>query len=694
MFELTTTYSLWWMLPIVILSALLSAILYYRNNKDEFPVWINVLLFSIRFVVFVILSSFLLSPTLKSWKTEIEKPVVILAVDNSKSMILSGDTVENRKNNINVIERLIDGLGAKYQIDKFTFGEKIQENFKPDFSDKYSDLSQLLINVGQRYQYRNVGALIVMSDGIYNRGSNPIYSASYLRFPIFTIGVGDSSIHADLSINQVLYNKSVFLENTFPIEAKIMTINRKNTKLKVSLFHNSKLVDAQFIKVNSDKQLIRVLFNVKAKTSGLHSYKIVVQPFSGELNVLNNVKNINIDVIGDKKKVLLLYPSPNPDIAALVQIFDKSDEFELEEQMLSNFKKNIKDYNLIIFYQLPNSSISSINIVKKAKKEDIPFLMILGPQTNLKRFNLLGLGIDISAKRNSVFEVTPLINPDFSDFTISKILKEEMVDFPPLYSPFGKYKIANFVHPVIYQQLGTVRTNYPLIAVSEQNAYRQAFIFGEGLWKWRMMDFLNNKHHDEFDRFIMKLVRYVSLTKSYQKFDIQYKRRNSRIEPIEFYAKFLNDNYEKITDADIQLLIFNSNGEKFSFAFSNKDDGYFLNVGQFPQGIYKFVAMTNYHGKSFQYKGSFVVDAIQLEAINLQANFDFLRKISAKGGGDFYTQQQLDKLIRDIINKEDIVNIQKQYIQFKELISFPWIWGILVVLISIEWFLRKQMGSY
>jgi hypothetical protein len=694
MFEITTTYSLWWLLPIVILSAILSALLYFRNSKEDFPKWLKALLFSTRFLTFVLLGSFLLSPMVKSWKTEVEKPVIVLAVDNSSSMIFSGDTSENILNNRKIVENIIDGLGSKYQVDAYIFGSGIKASNKPDFQDNYTDINQCIIDVKQKYQYRNVGVMILISDGIYNRGSNPVYSAYNIPFPIYTLGLGDSSTHADLAISRVLYNRNVFIENTFPIEVSVMAKNRKNTDVKLSLYKGKQLISTSTNKVYSDNQLIKFVFKVKAEEPGLHSYRLVVNSFESELNTINNSKTINVDVIGEKKKVILLFAAPNPDIAALKQVFETRDEFEVEEKFISDFNGNLKDYNLAIFYQFPYANRASFDLIKQAKNNGIPFVISLGTQTNISRFNSLNLGVKIETKNSSVIESTALLNPDFSDFLISKSINEQLSELPPLYVPFGRYSYSNYVHPIAYQRLGSVNTQYPLLAVSEQNGYRNAFIFGEGLWKWRLIDFQNNKQHKAFDEFIMKLIRYVSINKTYRKFDVQYQRRVNQMEPVEFYASFLNDNYEKVQDADIQLIIKNENGEEFPYAFSKSDEDYTLNAGQFPQGVYSFVAKLNYHGKYFERTGSFVVDAVDIEAVNLQANYGVLRVLASETGGDFYTQTNIESLVSDVLNKGDIVDIQRQYLQFKELIRLPWIWFLIIFLMTLEWFLRKQMGSY
>ncbi len=694
MFELTTTYSLWWLLPIVSISAMFSALLYFKNNKDDFPNWLRILLFSIRFIIFTTLGVFLLSPMLKSWKTEVEKPIIVVAIDNSQSMIMVGDSNSCATDNKVLISDIIEGLKDKFAVDIFAFGSEVRPSYRPDFKDKYTDFSQCILEIKNKYQYRNIGAMVVVTDGIINRGSNYIYSASGLPFPVYTIGVGDSITHADLSITRVLYNNKVFIDNIFPIEVNVMAKNRKNTDVKVSLYQDNKLISSTIKKVYSDNQLLKALFKVKAKESGLHSYRVVVNSFENEVNTINNVKVVNIDIVGDKKKVIMLYAAPSPDIAALKQVFENSEEFEVENKFIKDFKGHLKDYNLVIFYQFPYANRESFNLVKQAKNDGIPFLITLGTKTDVNYFNSLKLGVNLRAKENYILESTAILNKDFSDFIITKTIKEQIAEFPPLFVPFGQYTYSNYFKPIVYQKLGSVGTRYPLIGISEQNAYRNAFIFGEGLWKWRLMDFQRNKRHKVFDNFIMKLIRYISINKSFRKFDIQYHRRVNQTEPIEFFATFLNDNYEKVNDAEIQMIIRNANGEEFPFAFSKYGEGFKLNAGQFPQGIYSFVAKLNYNGKYFESKGDFVVDAIQLEAVNLQANFNDLRLLSSKTGGAFYTATTKDKLTNDLLNRNDIVDVQKQYLKFKELIKIPWIWFVIIFLIALEWFLRKQMGSY
>ena len=67
----------------------------------------------------------------------------------------------------------------------------------------------------------NSGAMVVYSDGIFNKGQDPVYSAQNVGKKIHTVVLGDTSRYKDLSVSKVLYNESVFLGNEFPIEISV-----------------------------------------------------------------------------------------------------------------------------------------------------------------------------------------------------------------------------------------------------------------------------------------------------------------------------------------------------------------------------------------------------------------------------------------------------------------------------------------
>ena len=84
------------------------------------------------------------------------------------------------------------------------------------------------------------GAMILLSDGIYNKGFNPVYAAEKLSYPIYTMGFGDTSQYRDVAINRFLSNDIAFLDDIVPVIVDVKSTDLQGERLKVSLFLNDK----------------------------------------------------------------------------------------------------------------------------------------------------------------------------------------------------------------------------------------------------------------------------------------------------------------------------------------------------------------------------------------------------------------------------------------------------------------------
>lgn len=694
MIEISTTYSLWWLLLIGVFALGLSALLYFKNAKEDFPLWAKIGLSFLRFSVLFILGFFLLSPMLKSRKTEVEKPIVLLAVDNSKSMVLAKDSTLIRSRNKRIIRTLQNKLADKFTVETYLFGSEFRKAKQADFNDVATNMSDVFYQIGMRYRYRNVGAVVFISDGIINEGTNAIYASRGFKFPIYCLGTGDSSVHADLAVSKVLNNKTEFVNNKFPLEVSILARKRAGTRAKLVVYHKGKVLVQKELAIKTNYELIKTVVYLQAKDEGMQSYNVVVKPFDGEQNQLNNKKNVVIEVLGTKKKVLLLYDSPNPDIAALKLSLAAGEEYKLTEMKAINFSGDFKKYNLILFHQIPNGSTYGRLLVKRAEESNIPIFFILGTKSSLADFNALHLGLSIVARKHSMLQAGAVVNKDFSSFVLGKGIKTELPQMPPLLVPFGSYKLAKNFNVLSWQRIGNITTKYPLVAVSEQSGNRKVFVLGEGLWRWRMFDFMKNKEHNNFDNFIMKLIRYASISRQHRHFYIQYKNRYKENEEVEFSAGFSNASYEYVNDADVQMKIYTADSMLYPYVFNVVGEGYQLDAGRFPAGKYHFVAQVNYHGKHFEQKGVFVVESLNIEAAELEANHQVLRKIANSSGGKYYEIASWQGLMKDLLHEKNIVNIEHSSVQYRALIKVWQIAILLILLLSIEWFVRKQMGSY
>ena len=110
-------------------------------------------------------------------------------------------------------------------------------------------------------------------------------------------------------------------------------------------------------------------------------------------------------------------------------------------------------------------------------------------------------------------------------------------------------------------------------------------------------------------------------------------------------------------------------------------------------GIYTYQAQTSIDEKPAKSQGQFTVTEMQLESLSLTADHQLLRTLSSKTNGKYYSEDQWESLIQELNEKQAKGIIFSEEI-FTPLIKWPWALAIFLLLVSMEWFLRKFHGSY
>lgn len=131
---------------------------------------------------------------------------------------------------------------------------------------------------------------------------------------------------------------------------------------------------------------------------------------------------------------------------------------------------------------------------------------------------------------------------------------------------------------------------------------------------------------------------------------------------------------------------------EFHFTTNNLNDNYQLS--QLKEGLYRYVASTKIGEQTLKVKGGFVIKSMQLEELNLLANFDLLNKLSQRTKGEFsFLEGKNQNFVKSILKKQpqELIHSTEQEL---EIIHFQWICYLLIFLVSIEWTIRKFMGSY
>ena len=192
--SLLTRYPLWLVIFAILLGTIYALFLYYKNNNISFEKSQRLLMATLRGLATTLIAFLLLAPMLKRTQKESDKPIIIIASDNSESIISGKDSSFYLSDYQKNLQYIVNHLEKDFEVFTYSVGDKnklLENNIvAPIFTDKTTNLSNIFDDINLLYSNRNVGALVMLTDGIYNMGANPYYPAQKTNFPIYTVGLG------------------------------------------------------------------------------------------------------------------------------------------------------------------------------------------------------------------------------------------------------------------------------------------------------------------------------------------------------------------------------------------------------------------------------------------------------------------------------------------------------------------------
>lgn len=693
--DLVISYPYWFLLLAVAAGLGYAVMLYYKNSANKLSAFWTVVLFTLRFISIFLLSLLLLSPYVKTKKKYIEKPIVVMGMDNSRSMILGKDSVFNKRTFPGQWQQLMETLSEKYQVEPYLFGARVQQFIQPDYSDGLSDYSQFIKYIREAYNGMNLGAVILAGDGIYNAGVEPVFTASTFSVPFYTIALGDTNSVADAKITDVRYNSLVYKDNVFPIEVNISAemLKGANAELVISAFGRKQY--KKKIAVTNDHFNASYRFNIQAGETGKHRIEIRLNLREEELNKYNNLSNIFIDVFDNAQKILLLANSPHPDISAISQALKSVTNYETEIKYLKDGHKiKVQEYDLVILHQVPSIEQTSDYLISELVAKEIPVLYVLGRQSSLPRFNQAFKGVNVLTSIGKFEEARADINPLFTRFSYNPEFSAQLEELPPVIVPTGNYVLTDNASVFAYQKINNISTDFPLVVFYDNQNTKSGAFLGEGIWLWRMHNYVNQGNFDAFDSFINKTVQYLVAKKDKRFFRVTGKNEYRNTENIILQAELYNDSYEAVTTSEVSLKLTDEENRQFNYLFSPEGDIYSLDLKRLEVGVYRYLAQTQLGTEKYEASGEFIVSGQSFESKVLKADHRVLYGLAETGNGQMLYPDNMTKL-PELLTKS---NLLKKRIYFEEKLSglntMPWVIFLILFLLSLEWFLRKYFGSY
>lgn len=667
-----------------------AAVLYMSNKKQHYGRILTPCLFLLRAVVVSIVVLLFFNPYFKHKNNKLEQATIVIAQDNSKSLILTKDSTFYKEQYPLIIDSIFNVLEERFTVDKYLFGNEIKDFGSIDYQDYYTDINEVLNSIKKTYYKKNVGAVILLSDGICNKSYPPEQNISSYPFPIYSMTLGDTTNYPDIFIKDVRYNKSCRTNSIFPIQVIANANNCKGKSMEMELYLDNETIDKTTIHINSDRFSKTLDFNINSEDEGVKIIDIKIKATDGESQTKNNSKRIFIEVIDKQHKALCLAKSPHPDISSIKNVL--GDHFDTEIIYFNDEIPEINDYDIVIMHQVPFIGMNGYTFLAEQlnRYKDIPILYIIGGNTDIENFNKLQSSVEIrQGAVNSILDIRPHYNQSFGLFNVDKEVSESINSFPPLSLPHLEITFNNYHDIMIFMNIMDIKTETPLLSFSKDDKRKTAYLLGTGIWRWKLYNFYQKGDFNSFDEIINKSVQYL-LTEKEKELNIYHKENYLNNEPIIFNAEMKNPSQELINEADLKIIIKNKhNNESYEYEFSRSDNSYILNINTLNEGIYIYTANAEHGGKQYNASGTFSIVNVGAEAQELVANAQRMETLSSLTNGKNFSVNEINLLIEALDNDERICSVMREENNYIDLISWKSLFFIILIMTSIEWLLRK-----
>jgi len=667
--------------------------------------WQRILLL-IRFLILLLILVIIVKPILKWTSIRQLNPEIKVFVDQSASMLKHENIARDS------VITLVDPLQAEFQkrgfeVAIYSFSSDLADNpvsiRELRFNQNGTDLSKVLSKGIRQSGNNNVSAGILITDGVFTQGEDPILMDIQSDFPVYPIGIGDSIPAFDPAVLELTIPAIVTVGDTVTVEARILPLGRTKT-IQVFLHEGKQRTQTKKIKTTSQNLYQTVRFEIVVNESGIFQYSVMIDT-TQDKNPYNNLRSASVRVKPSRTTVVLIQGRSSFEARyyrQLLQSMPGIKVISLLETQSGWCSVDSKDpfrekWDAIAIFGFPtsNTSLKILNSVREKITRDHPaiYLQYMRGLDLDKLERLLGEQIFLSYvidqnNRSITVQIAeehrnhPIVRDLNSDLT----LKSGWSELPPIGMPFRNFVLADYFKVVIS---GAGSQSLPVLSIGSLQRNRMAVMTGIDLWRWDMMT-VESENHLLYSELGKNLIKWLTDTLSTSNLQLSINKEiflTGEVAEIRGIVSDIQGNPVRNAVINAQLVDVRNN----SLPFLIQWDG-FQYRGLVPmqaEGDYKIEAVASIGGNpigSYQQKVTALESSIESQSLRL--NVEALRSIAQKTGGKYYPSDRLDTIADSVpFNKVKLDRVH-------ELKLWRWkgIFIILILLFFTEWTIRRIVG--
>jgi hypothetical protein len=736
-------------LLVIVAAVVLLGLLFLTPGRDRLGGWRRLFLIGLRLGVIVLAVFAMLRPTLIYTEVKKQSATLVVLADQSRSMSVP-DALAGKTRWDVLCKALADAktalakLARDFEVKAYAFDSEVHplsvEKGKIPLPDEpkgpQTAIGAALDDVLRQEAGKRLLGVILLSDGAqraYAPRDMPPQTAAvrlkHLGYSLYTVPIGQSrglGQARDAAVKDLVANPDVFVKNELVVSGQIRVDGYVNRDIPVRvLFENPEgkmeLVAEQTVKAETDGQLLSVQFTFVPQTPGEFKLTLEVPDQPGELVTTNNRLSTFVNVLAGGLKVLYVEGGFRVEQKFIRRALDSSPDMNVDYIRIDprdpanrpvDLAERLKSgkYEVYILGDVDSSAFRGDELKTLARNVERGAGLIM-----LGGLHSFGAGGYAATPLNDLLPVTmdrfDRQNPDepargdlqlpgplpmrptaLGQMHFALRLAPDRAKSEELWSQLppldGAYKFRGISAGAMI--LADSGTNVPLLVAQQYGDGRVMAFAGDTTWRWWMRGF-----ESAHKRFWRQIVLWLAKKDQAQEGSVWVKLVERRLAPsdrVEFSVGAQDPAGEAIKDAEFKAEIVLPDGARRQVPLVRQENQV---TGSFRQtqtpGDYAVEVKASQKDKDLgTARARFLVFQQDLELDNASADAATLEGLSAMTGGQSLAPEQLPELINRLIEQTSTLEIQQET---KKTFWDSWLFFLmLILLLSLDWYLRKSWG--
>jgi uncharacterized membrane protein len=716
-----------------------AAVASYTVARAKSTVFDRRIMAGLRVALFALLVFCLLQPALILSTVVPQQNFVGVLIDDSQSMLLLDESGTPRTSFLQDAftpdeSALLTALSDRFVLRFFRFSDvasRIDGLGDLTFDGTHTDLGGALDAAREELSGVPLSGLILITDGAHNSDRPLTESLVPLQaagVPVFTVGLGEEVVAPDIEMGRVEIPRSVLEGSALVVDVVVTQIGLGRRTVPIIVEDDLKILAEETVDLGPDGEPVVARISLKLEGEGPRRIHFRIPPQSGERVERNNARTVQIEVRGEREKILYLEGEPRFELKFMrravaddenIQLvilqrtaegkflrLEISDSTELQFGFPAS-REELYHYRSLIIGSVEASFFAhdQLQMIADFVSERGGGLLMLGGRSAFAEGGWAGtpveevmpvvLGEPAGGEEGFFAEI--VVKPTPAGLAHAAVQLGE--DGEGVSERWDSLPPVTIVNPISEVRLGAtvlltgtspdLPDDQVVLAFQRYGRGKSIAMTVQDSWLWQMIPALEDQSHETFWKQVLRwLIDGVPES-------VEVVTDQEQVEPgesVRIIATVGDSTYIEVNDASVTARITSPSGliEEVPVEWTVERDGeYVVEFRPSELGEYEVEITAERDGNTLGSDRTYLYTAASDEEyFGANRHTQTLRRIADETGGQFYTPEDVASLPDDI----RITGAGVTLVEQMALWDMPFLFFLMLTLMGAEWGFRRLRG--